>query len=193
MVRDARCGSVTAPAGRSIKRCAHPTRLGDHRAERAIRQDGLGCRAAPADRSERSRQRRRLRAFVGGVKQGQSPVPKRFGQLLLIVPGQPARWFMERFIDAYDWVMVPNVYGMSQHADGGLITTKPYLSGSSCVRKMSNFRKGPWCPIWDALYWRFIDRHREFFAGNPRMSAMVAQCDRMGAASTSTCGQPNSF
>ena len=48
------------------------------------------------------------------------------------------------------------------------------------VLKMSNFRKGPWCPIWDALYWRFIDRHRAFFAGNPRMSVMVAQCDRMG-------------
>ena len=71
---------------------------------------------------------------------------------------------MELFIDAYDWVMVPNVYGMSQHADGGLITTKPYISGSSYVLKMSNFRKGPWCAIWDALYWRFIDRHRDFFA-----------------------------
>ena len=70
------------------------------------------------------------------------------------------QWFMELFIDAYDWVMVPNVFGMSQHADGGLITTKPYLSGSSDVLKMSNFRKGPWCEIWDALYWRFIDRHR---------------------------------
>ena len=105
------------------------------------------------------------------------------GNFMLLCEIDPAaiyQWFMELFIDAYDWVMVPNVYGMSQHADGGLITTKPYLSGSSYVLKMSNFRKGPWCPIWDALYWRFIDRHREFFAGNPRMSVMVAQCDRMG-------------
>ena len=42
------------------------------------------------------------------------------------------------------------------------------------------FRKGPRCAIWDALYWRFIDRHREFFAATPRMSVMVAQCERMG-------------
>jgi deoxyribodipyrimidine photolyase-related protein len=90
------------------------------------------------------------------------------------------RWFMELFIDAYDWVMVPNVYGMSQHADGGLITTKPYISGSSYVLKMSRFRKGPWCEVWDALYWRFIHKHRDFFAGNPRMSVMVSACDRLG-------------
>jgi deoxyribodipyrimidine photolyase-related protein len=90
------------------------------------------------------------------------------------------RWFMELFIDSYDWVMVPNVYGMSQHADGGLITTKPYLSGSSYILKMSRFRKGAWCSVWDALYWRFIYRHRDFFAGNPRMSVMVSACDRLG-------------
>ncbi len=88
---------------------------------------------------------------------------------------------MEFFIDAYDWVMVPNVYGMSQFADGGLTTTKPYISGSSYVRKMSDFKAGLWCEIWDGLYWRFIDRHRDFFSQNPRMSVMVAQCQRMGA------------
>lgn len=95
-------------------------------------------------------------------------------------PNAVYRWFMELFIDAYDWVMVPNVYGMSQYADGGLITTKPYISGSAYVLKMSHFSRGDWCPIWDALYWRFIHRHREFFAGNPRMSVMVAQLNRMG-------------
>jgi deoxyribodipyrimidine photolyase-related protein len=95
-------------------------------------------------------------------------------------PDEVYRWFMELFIDAYDWVMVPNVYGMSQYADGGLITTKPYISGSAYVLKMSNFRKGPWCEIWDALYWRFVDRHRSFFAANPRMSMMARQCERLG-------------
>ena len=55
-----------------------------------------------------------------------------------IHPDHIVRWFMEMFIDSYDWVMVPNVYAMSQHADGGLITTKPYFSGSSYVKKMSN-------------------------------------------------------
>jgi deoxyribodipyrimidine photolyase-related protein len=99
-------------------------------------------------------------------------------------PDEVYRWFMELFIDAYDWVMVPNVYGMSQYADGGLITTKPYISGSAYVLKMSNFRKGPWCEVWDALYWRFVDRHREFFAGNPRMSMMARQCERLGTRLT---------
>jgi len=105
------------------------------------------------------------------------------GNFMLLCEIDPTaiyQWFMELFIDAYDWVMVPNVFGMSQHADGGLITTKPYVSGSSYVLKMSNFRGGPWCEVWDALYWRFIDRHRDFFASNPRMSVMVAQCERMG-------------
>jgi deoxyribodipyrimidine photolyase-related protein len=90
------------------------------------------------------------------------------------------RWFMELFVDAYDWVMVPNVYGMSQHADGGLITTKPYISGSSYVLKMSDYKKGDWTGIWDGLYWRFVSKHREFFSRNPRMKVMVSQVDRMG-------------
>lgn len=96
-------------------------------------------------------------------------------------PDEVYRWFMEHFVDAYDWVMVPNIYGMSQHADGGLMTTKPYLSGSAYVLKMSNFRRGAWCEVWDALYWRFIHQHRSFFSANPRMSVMVSQLDRMGA------------
>ena len=104
-----------------------------------------------------------------------------FMLLCEIHPDAIYRWFMEVFIDAYDWVMVPNVYGMSQYADGGRITTKPYISGSSYVRKMSNFKNGPWCEVWDGLYWRFVDKHREFFAKNPRMSVMVAQCERMGS------------
>jgi deoxyribodipyrimidine photolyase-related protein len=90
------------------------------------------------------------------------------------------RWFMELFVDAYDWVMVPNVYGMSQHSDGGLITTKPYISGSSYVLKMSDYKKGDWTGVWDGLYWRFVSKHRDFFSRNPRMKVMVSQIDRMG-------------
>ena len=104
-----------------------------------------------------------------------------FMLLCEIHPDAIYQWFMELFIDAYDWVMVPNVYGMSQYADGGRITTKPYISGSSYVKKMSNFKSGPWCEIWDGLYWRFVDKHRDFFAKNPRMAVMVSQCDRMGS------------
>ncbi len=105
------------------------------------------------------------------------------GNFMLLCDVEPDavyRWFMELFIDAYDWVMVPNVYGMSQHADGGLMTTKPYISGSSYILKMSDYAKGEWCEVWDALYWRFIDRERDFFSANPRMRVMVGQLDRMG-------------
>jgi len=96
-------------------------------------------------------------------------------------PDAVYQWFMELFVDAYDWVMVPNVYGMSQFADGGGMTTKPYVSGSSYVLKMSDFPKGKWCPVWDALYWRFIDRHADVFRSNPRMAVMVGMRDKMGA------------
>jgi deoxyribodipyrimidine photolyase-related protein len=89
-------------------------------------------------------------------------------------------WFMEFFIDAYDWVMVPNVYSMSQYADGGILTTKPYISGSNYLRKMSDYPKGEWCDIWDSLYWRFIHKHRAFFEQNPRLRMITGHLDRMG-------------
>lgn len=95
-------------------------------------------------------------------------------------PNEVYRWFMEMYIDAYDWVMVPNVYGMSQFADGGIMSTKPYISSSNYVLKMSDYPKGKWCEIWDALYWRFIYKHRSFFEQNPRMSVMAKQLDKMG-------------
>ena len=102
-----------------------------------------------------------------------------FMLLCEIDPKEVYRWFMELFIDAYDWVMVPNVYGMSQYADGGLITTKPYISSSAYVLKMSDFQRGAWCDTWDALFWRLIQKHREFFERNVRMRMMVSQLDRM--------------
>lgn len=103
-------------------------------------------------------------------------------QLCEIHPDDAYRWFMELYIDAYDWVMVPNVYGMGLFADGGLMTTKPYISGSNYLRKMSNYPSGEWCEIWDGLYWRFIAKHREFFESNPRLSMMARHLDRMGDA-----------
>ncbi len=90
-------------------------------------------------------------------------------------------WFMELFIDAYDWVMVPNVFGMSQFADGGIFTTKPYISGSNYVYKMSDYPKGEWCELWDALFWCFIEREREFFEKQHRLGMMVRNLDKMSA------------
>jgi deoxyribodipyrimidine photolyase-related protein len=94
-------------------------------------------------------------------------------------PDEVYRWFMEMYIDAYDWVMVPNVYGMSQYADGGSMVTKPYVSSSNYILKMSHYEKGEWCDVWDGLYWRFIEKNRERFKKNPRMSMMVSQLDRL--------------
>ncbi|AXE17374.1 cryptochrome/photolyase family protein [Runella rosea] len=93
-------------------------------------------------------------------------------------PNEVYRWFMELFIDAYDWVMVPNVYGMSQFADGGLMATKPYISGSNYLMKMSDYPKGNWQATWDALFWRFLDNHRAFFLKNPRLSMLVKTFDK---------------
>jgi len=94
-------------------------------------------------------------------------------------PNEVYRWFMELFIDAYDWVMVPNVYGMSQFADGGLMATKPYISGSNYLMKMSDYKKGEWQTIWDGLFWRFMDTHRTFFLQNPRLGMLVRTFDKM--------------
>ena len=94
-------------------------------------------------------------------------------------PDEVYRWFMELFIDSYDWVMVPNVYGMSQFADGGLMATKPYISGSNYLMKMSNYKKGEWQAVWDGLFWRFMDTHRSFFKQNPRLGMLVAMFDKM--------------
>jgi deoxyribodipyrimidine photolyase-related protein len=102
--------------------------------------------------------------------------------LCRIDPDEVYRWFMELFIDAYDWVMVPNVYGMSQFADGGTFTTKPYISGSNYIRKMSYYPKGEWCDIWDGLFWSFIGDHLDFFGGNPRLSMMARNWEKMSAA-----------
>ncbi|MEO0545489.1 MAG: cryptochrome/photolyase family protein [Pseudomonadota bacterium] len=96
-----------------------------------------------------------------------------------IDPDDIYKWFMEMFIDAYDWVMVPNVYAMSQNADGGLITTKPYFSGSAYVKKMSHYKHGPWADTWDGLYWRWIWNHHEMLAKNPRWAMMVSQAKKM--------------
>lgn len=88
-------------------------------------------------------------------------------------PDEVYRWFMELFIDAYDWVMVPNVYGMCLFADGGTFATKPYIGGSNYIKKMSNYPSGNWEPIWDGLFWRFVMNHQDFFNSNPRTSMLV--------------------
>lgn len=96
-------------------------------------------------------------------------------------PDEVYRWFMELYVDSYDWVMVPNVYGMTQFADGGLMTTKPYISGSNYLMKMGDWKKGEWQQAWDGLFWRFMHVHRTFFGSNPRLGMLLNTFDRMPA------------
>ncbi len=102
-----------------------------------------------------------------------------FMLLCEIKPDAVYRWFMEMYIDAYDWVMVPNIYGMSQFSDGGLMTTKPYICGSNYILKMSDYPKGEWQEIWDGLFWRFLDKQRETFRKNPRWAMLISTWDKM--------------
>ena len=94
-------------------------------------------------------------------------------------PDAVYRWFMEMYIDAYDWVMVPNVYGMSQFADGGLFASKPYISSSNYIIKMSDYSKGEWSQVWDSLFWRFLNKYRKAFTKNPRLGMLLSTFDRM--------------
>ncbi len=94
-------------------------------------------------------------------------------------PDDVYKWFMEMYVDAYDWVMVPNTYGMICFADGGLMMTKPYISGSNYLMKMGNWKKGEWQEIWDGLFWRFMHTHKSFFLQNPRLGMLLKTFEKM--------------
>ncbi|MCX8057284.1 MAG: cryptochrome/photolyase family protein, partial [Ignavibacteria bacterium] len=99
--------------------------------------------------------------------------------LLEIHPDDVYEFFMTNYIDAYDWVMVPNVYGMSQYADGGLMATKPYISSSKYILKMSNLKKDDWCEKWDNLFWNFLIKHHTKLQYNPRMIYLIKHTEKM--------------
>ncbi|MFB6246003.1 MAG: cryptochrome/photolyase family protein [Candidatus Pacearchaeota archaeon] len=98
--------------------------------------------------------------------------------LLEIDPDEVYKWFMEMFIDSYDWVMVPNVYGMSQYSFEGMMT-KPYISSSNYIKKMSNYSKGEWQEKWDGLFWKFIKNHKKELSSIYRMAFMTKQVEKM--------------
>jgi len=96
-----------------------------------------------------------------------------FMLLCFIKPNDVYRIFMEWTIDAYDWVMVPNVYGMSQYASINMMT-RPYFSSSKYVLRMSNYKKdNNWDVIWDALYYNFINKHQAIFKKNYAIAQQV--------------------
>ncbi len=107
-------------------------------------------------------------------------------------PQQLTAWMHEVFVDGYDWVMVANVVGMSQHADGGVLATKPYWSGGAYIDRMSDYckpcrydpkkRTGPDACPFTAGYWAFTARHAELLAANQRTARTVAGLRRLSDA-----------
>ena len=107
-------------------------------------------------------------------------------------PREVEQWFLGVYVDAFEWVELPNVIGMSQHADGGFLGSKPYCGAAAYINKMSDYckgcaydpkdRLGPLaCPL-NALYWDFWLRHAERFRDNPRIGMAVRQAIAMPAA-----------
>ena len=105
------------------------------------------------------------------------------GNLMVLCEIQPddmQRWFKELFVDAYDWVSLPNVYNLSQFATSGS-GVEACIAASNYLLEISNYERGEWCNIWDGLFWRFIEKHRQEISHNPRMRVMVQRLDRLGA------------
>lgn len=112
-----------------------------------------------------------------------------FALLLGVLPDEICRWYLAVYIDAYDWVELPNTLGMVMHADGGVVGSKPYAASGKYIDRMGNHCKQcPYnvketttedaCPF-NALYWDFLIRHRARFEANPRMTMMYRNVDRM--------------
>ncbi len=114
-----------------------------------------------------------------------------FGNLQMLLGVRPAdalEWFHRTHLDGHAWVMAPNVLGMALHADGGQMMTKPYAASGAYVKRMSDHCRGcaydpgtrtgdQACPF-TTLYWDFLARHRERFAGNHRMALILKNLDR---------------
>ena len=119
-----------------------------------------------------------------------------FALLAGVDPFEVHEWYLAVYADAYEWVEAPNVIGMSQFADGGIVGSKPYVSSGSYIDRMSDHCKscayrvkdktGPRACPFNLLYWHFLTRHRTRFEKNPRMAQMYRTWDRMDAARRET-------
>lgn len=114
-----------------------------------------------------------------------------FALLLGVIPEAICRWYLAVYIDAYEWVELPNTLGMVMHADGGVVGSKPYAASGKYIQRMGDHCKHcvfnvketvgeKACPF-NALYWDFLIRHRAQFESNPRMRMMYRNVDRMAA------------
>lgn len=111
--------------------------------------------------------------------------------LLGVRPEEVHRWYLAVYVDAVEWVELPNVIGMSQHADGGFMASKPYVATGKYVQRMGNHCRScrfdpakatgeEACPF-TTLYWDFLARHRAFLAKNARMLLQLKNLDRLSA------------
>lgn len=115
-----------------------------------------------------------------------------FALLAGIDPHALHEWYLAVYADAYEWVELPNVIGMSQFADGGLLASKPYAASGAYIDRMSDYcdgcrysvkaKAGPDACPFNYLYWDFVARHRDRLKGNPRMAQMVRTWDRFSDA-----------
>jgi len=113
-----------------------------------------------------------------------------FAMLIGVDPAQVEEWYLVVYADAYEWVELPNVHGMSQFADGGLLGSKPYAGGGAYIDRMSDHcgrcrydvrqKTGPDACPFNALYWDFLARHRELLKGNSRLWRQYDGWDRLG-------------
>ncbi|MBL8218235.1 MAG: cryptochrome/photolyase family protein, partial [Bryobacterales bacterium] len=106
-----------------------------------------------------------------------------FALLLGVDPRQVHEWYLAVYVDAVEWVELPNTIGMSQFADGGVMASKPYIASGRYIQRMSNYCSGcrykpEECPF-TTLYWDFLDRHQAMLRNNPRMSMQLRNLDRL--------------
>ncbi len=115
-----------------------------------------------------------------------------FATLAGLSPQAVANWFLAMYVDSHDWVVTPNVIGMAMNGDGGVMATKPYVSSAAYIDRMSDYcggcrydpaqRVGPTACPFNALYWTFLEDHRDAIAGNPRTGAVLRHLDAIPAA-----------
>ena len=119
-----------------------------------------------------------------------------FALLLGVEPRQVHEWYLAVYVDAVEWVELPNTIGMSQFADGGILASKPYAASGKYIQRMSNFCDGcgydpaestgaKACPF-TTLYWDFLMRHRERLGSNPRMAMQMRNVGRLSAGKKAT-------
>ena len=122
-----------------------------------------------------------------------------YALMLGVEPAQVHEWYLAVYVDAIEWAELPNTLGMSQHADGGLMASKPYAASGKYIHRMSNYCEGcrfdpalrtgeDACPF-TTLYWDFLARHRARLARNPRTIMQVKNFDLLGETERTAIGR----